>query len=196
MTDRNLKLSQEEVLLAFSSEAKHDRGTLAHYLSEYPEHAEALVEWSIELFVSASRNDEVKMTSETAVDRAWQRFQTAILVPLDTSIKSPFATLGRAAFKGLSKRLDVNDLLLARLRDRAINVNTIPGRFVQKIATALGATEDELKGYLTGPPIVAQSVSFRSAEKPAAGAQISFEEAIETSHLTQVQKDALKALRD
>jgi len=196
MTAENAKPGEEEVLLAFSVEPTHDGKTLERYLKEYPEHATALVECSNELMIASIRSDEEAVTSEVAVDRAWLRFQTAVNTPDDTIATNPFAKLNRTALRSLAKRLDITNLLLVRLRDRGIDVATIPRRFVQKLATELGATADAVMTYLSSPPGMVSNHSFRSTGKPTVTAQVSFEYAIETSQLTQAQQEALKALKD
>ena len=188
--------SEEEVLLAFSVEPTHDRETLERYLTEYPEHARALVACSIELMVDATRSVETVATSDNAVDRAWQRFQSVVSQPEEVSVLNPFATLNPAAFKSLAKKLGINNLLLIRLRDRAIIAATIPRRFVQRLASELGATTDAVMDYLRSPPAMVSGHSFRSTVKPAVTEQISFEKAVETSQLTPDQQDAIKALQD
>ena len=188
--------SEEEVLLAFSVEPTHDRETLERYLTEYPEHARALVACSIELMVDATRSVETVATSDNAVDRAWQRFQSVVSQPEEVSVLNPFATLNPAAFKSLAKKLGINNLLLIRVRDRAIIAATIPRRFVQRLASELGATTDAVMDYLRSPPAMVSGHSFRSTVKPAVTEQISFEKAVETSQLTPDQQDALKALQD
>lgn len=188
--------SEEEVLLAFSVEPTHDRKTLEHYLSEYPEYAISLVDCSIEFMVDLRRSDEVAVTSEGAVDRAWQRFQTAISLSDDVSVVNPFATLNSTAFKSLAKKLNINNLLLIRLRDRAIDVGTIPRRFVEGLATELGASVETVMDYLRGPAAMVSGHSFRSAVKPTVTEKISFARALETSQLTQAQQDALKAMQN
>ncbi len=194
--EQHSRPSEEEVLLAFSVEPTHDRKTLEQYLREYPEHAKALVACSIELMVDATRSDDVAVTSEGAVDRAWQRFQTAVSQPGDVLVTNPFATLNPTAFRSLARKLDITNLLLVRLRDRAIVAATIPRRFVQGLATELGATAEAVMDYLQSPPAMVSGHSFRSAVKPAVAEQISFAEAIEMSQLTPAQLDALKALQD
>lgn len=194
--EQNSRPSEEEVLLAFSVEPTHDHKTLEQYLREYPEHAKALVTCSIELMVDAARNDEVVVTSEGAVDRAWQRFQTVVGQSDDVLVVNPFATLNPTAFRSLAKKLGITNLLLIRLRDRAIVAATIPRRFVQGLASELGATAEAVMGYLQSPPAMVSGHSFRSAVKPAVTEQISFAEAIEMSQLTPAQLEALKALQD
>lgn len=194
--DQHSRPSEEEVLLAFSVEPTHDHKTLGQYLRDYPEHTKALVACSIELMVDATRSDEVAVTSEDAVNHAWQRFQSAVELPDDVSVINPFATLNPTAFKSLAKKLDINNLLLIRLRDRAIVAATIPRRFIHGLASELGATAESVMDYLRSPPAMVSGHSFRSSVKPAVTEQISFAEAIEKSQLTPAQQDALKALQD
>jgi hypothetical protein len=188
--------SEEDVLVAFSVEPTHDGKTLEKYLTDYPEHAQALIACSIELMVDATRNVEIVATSEKAVDRAWQRFQSAVGQPEEAPVTNPFATLNPTAFKSLAKKLNINNLLLIRLRDRAIDAATIPRRFVQMLSTELGATTDAVMNYLRNPPTTVSGHSFRSTVKPAVIEQISFERAVQTSQLTHDQQKALKALQD
>ena len=109
-------------------------------------------------------------------------------------VTNPFATLNPTAFRSLAKKHDITKLLLIRLRDRAIVAATIPRRFVQGLATELGATAEAVMDYLQSPPAMVSGHSFRSTVKPAVTEQISFTEAIEMSQLTPAQLDALKAL--
>lgn len=194
--EQNSMPSEEEILLAFSVEPTHDRKTLEQYLIEYPEHAKALIACSIELMVDATRRDDVAVTSEGAIDRAWQKFQAVVSQPSDVLVTNPFATLNPTAFRSLAKKLNITNLLLVRLRDRAIIAATIPGRFVQGLATELGATAEAVMDYLQSPPAMVSGHSFRSAVKPEVAEQISFTEAIEKSQLTPAQLDALKTLQD
>ena len=194
--EQHSRPSEEEILLAFSVEPTHDCKTLEQYLIEYPEHAKALIACSIELMVDATRRDDIAVTSEGAIDRAWQKFQTIVGQPSDVLVTNPFATLNPTAFRSLAKKLNITNLLLVRLRDRAIIAATIPGRFVQGLATELGATAEAVMDYLQSPPAMVSGHSFRSAVKPAVAEQISFTEAIEMSQLTPAQLDALKALQD
>jgi len=138
----------------------------------------------------------VQVSSAHVVEQAWQQFQAVVHPTLAASVENPFATLNPTAFKSLAKKLDINNLLLIRLRDRAIDAATIPRRFVQRLATELGATTDAVMDYLRNSPAMVSGHSFRSAVKPAVTEQISFEKAVETSQLTHSQQEALKALQD
>lgn len=197
MSAEHSGLDEEEVLLAFSVEPTHDRATLEHYLSQYPEHAQALVDCSIELMMNASRaGEDVQVSSDQVVEQAWRQFQAAMGSAQGSVIANPFAQLTPTAFKAMAKRLDISNLFLIRVRERAIDAATIPGRLVQRLADELGATADAVSAYLGSPPAMVSSQSFRSNVKPAVAAQISFEQAVETSQLKPAQKEALRALRD
>lgn len=188
--------SEEEVILAFAVEPIHDRKTLERYLTEYPEHSIALVDCSIELMLDSTQSDTVVESTEDAVEHAWQRFQAIMRVSDDTSLMNPFAKLNPTAFKSLAKRLNITNLLLVRLRDRAIEPMTIPIRFIQKLADELEVTVDAVLAFLNGSPSMISNHSFRSSEKPMVTNQITFQKAIETSQLTESQKNTLKALED
>ena len=198
MNTENSRLDEEEVLLAFSVEPRHDRATLEHYLNQYPEHALALVDCSIEMMMDASHSDdEVQVSSDQVADQAWRQFQAAMGSAQGTvAITNPFAQLQPTAFKSIAKRLDVSNLFLIRVRERAIDAATFPRRFVQQLAAELGATVDAVSAYLRSPPTMASSLSFRSNVKPEVTAQIPFNQAVETSQLTPAQKEALQALGD
>jgi hypothetical protein len=197
MSAEHSRLDEEEVLLAFSVEHKHDQATLERYLSQYPEHAQALVDCSIELMMDAFlASEDVQVSSDEAVEKAWQQFDTAMGSMQGTAVANPFAQLTPTAFKTVAKRLDISNLFLIRVRERAIAATSIPWRFVQRLATELGATAEALSAYLGSPPAMVSNQSFRSNVKPEVAAQISFEQAIDTSQLTPAQREALWALRD
>lgn len=196
MSAENPKL-EEEVLLAFSVEPNHDRLTLEHYLNQYPEHAQAIVDCSIELMMDASRSEEdVEVSSTQVVDKAWLQFQAAMGAEQSTTNANPFAQLQPTAFKLMAKKLNISNLFLIRVRERAIDASTIPRQFIQQLAAALGKTPDVVAAYLRSLPTITPSLSFRSNVKPEVVAQIPFEQAVETSQLTPAQKEALQALRD
>lgn len=197
MSDQNPMPTVEDVLLAFAVEPVQDRVTLEHYLKRYPQHAEALVDYSIELMIDPSRrrtNDEVP--SEQIVAQAWRQFEEAVHSTNKETATNPFAHLNPAAFKAVARNLDITSLLLGRLRDRAIDAGTIPTRFVEILAVRLGSSFEAVIGYLRNPPAMVSSQSFRSGSNPVVGEKISFDQAVETSHLTATQQAALKALRD
>ena len=192
---------EESVLMAFSMERSHGRETLERYITAYPQHATALIDCSIDLLHEPPANDvpanDVPATEVpvSAMDKAWQRFERAVQQP-DAEVANPFAKLNTSSFKSLARSLNVSNLFLMRVRDRAIRAATIPARFVEKLASELGATVQALGAYLQGPPGMVSGQAFRSSVKPSVGEQITFDQAVATSQLTPEQQATLKALAD
>ena len=195
-TSKPFAAEEESVLMAFSMEPNHGRETLERYIREYPQHATALIDRSMDLLHEPPEGDVLAIeVAESAVDKAWQRFERAAQQP-DTEVVNPFAKLNTSSFKSLARSLDVSNLFLMRVRDRAIRTATIPARFVEKLAFELGATVQAVSAYLQGPPGIVSGHAFRSSVKPSAGEQITFDQAVATSQLTPEQQATLKALSD
>lgn len=195
-TPNPIAADEESVLMAFSMEPSHGRETLERYIREYPQHATALIDCSIDLLYEPPVEDvSATVVSDSAVDKAWQRFERAVQQP-DAEVENPFAKLNTSGFKSLARSLDVSNLFLMRLRDRAISAATIPAQFVEKLASELGATVQAVGAYLQVPPGMVSGHAFRSSVKPSVGEQITFDQAVATSQLTPEQQATLKALSD
>jgi hypothetical protein len=182
--------NEEEVLLAFSVEPKRDRSTLLRYLAQYPEHASALIDCSLELLTLPTEISPV-WVADSAVEAGWQEFRAQLGAAAEAGVESPFAKLTPSAFKGLAVRLGINNLLLLRIRDRGIRAASIPGAFMRQLATELGAPLKAVTDYLAGPPCLAPSSAFRSPDKPVAASQVDFPDAVRTSQLTVEQQKKL-----
>jgi len=196
-TPKPFAADEESVLMAFSMEPSHGRETLERYIREYPQHAIALIDCSIDLLHEPPAGDvPATMVPDSAVDKAWQRFEQAVQQQPAAEVVNPFAKLNTSGFKSLARSLDVSNLFLMRVRDRAISAATIPARFVEKLASELGATAQTLRAYLQGPPGMVSGQAFRSSVKPSVGEQITFYQAVATSQLTPEQQATLEALSD
>lgn len=195
-TTKPFPADEESVLMAFSMEPDHGRETLERYISEYPQHATALIDCSIDLrHLPLAEDVSAAVVPDSLVDNAWQRFERAVQQPA-AEVVNPFAKLNSSGFKSLARSLDVSNLFLMRVRDRAISAATIPARFVEKLASELGATAQAVGAYLQGPPGMISGHAFRSSVKPSVGEQIIFDQAVATSQLTPEQQATLKALSD
>ena len=193
-TSKPFAADEESVLMAFSMEPSHGREVLERYISEYPQHAAALIDCSIDLLQQQPAEDvSATVVPDSAVDKAWQRFERAVQQPA-AEVANPFAKLNSTGFKSLARSLNVSNLFLMRVRDRAISAATIPARFVEKLASELGGTAQAMGAYLQGPPGMVSGHAFRSSVKPSVGEQISFDQAVATSQLTPEQQAMLKAL--
>ena len=124
-TSKPFAADEESVLMAFSM-ANHGRETQT-----------ALIDCSIDLLYEAPEGDvPATEVPDSAIDKAWQRFERAVQQP-DAEVANPFTKLNTSSFKSLARSLDVSNLFLMRVRDRAIRTATIPARFVEKLASEL-----------------------------------------------------------
>lgn len=195
-TSKLFAADEESVLMAFSMEVHNGRETLERYIREYPQHATALIDCSVDLLHEPSACDvPATEVPDSVIDKAWQRFEQALQQP-GAAVANPFAKLNTSSFKSLARSLDVSNLFLMRVRDRAIRAVTIPVRFVERLASELGATVQAVDTYLQGPPGMVSGQAFRSSVKPSVGEQITFDQAVATSQLTPEQQATLKALSD
>ena len=191
-TSKFFAADEESVLMAFSMEPSHGRETLERYVREYPQHATALIDCSIDLLYEVPESDVPAIeVPDSAVDKAWQRFERAVQ-QTDAEVANPFTKLNTSSFKSLARSLDVSNLFLMRVRDRAI----LPAQFVEKLASELGVTVQTVNVYLQGPPGMVSGHAFRSSVKPGVGEQITFDQAVATSQLSPEQQATLKALSD
>ena len=190
----NPEAIEDDVLLAYAVEPVHDLATLERYLQRYPQFTQGLIDCSLELEHSQAPGGLPK-TATAASAAAWDRFQVAMdQTPLLAS--NPFDRLDSGEFRALANELNMNALLLMRLRDRVVSVATIPRLLVKSLAGKLGVGLDAMERYLSGMPAVAGGVQFKSAGKPVAAPQIDFAEAVRTSQLTAEQQEQLLALTD
>jgi hypothetical protein len=191
-------MTEDDVLFAFSVEPDHSRATLEAYLALYPHYSGPLVQLAVELQLAQYREPMMCAADAPAIDRAWAVYQSA--APLETksigTAESLLAALPPAAFRAIAESLDVNSFFLSLVRDRAIAFGTIPFKFLTKLAGELNATINSLTGDLQQPSMVAAGQKFKADKKPEATAQITFTEALTTSHLTEQQQAKLKALME
>ena len=203
MNTSSPQLTEQDVLFSFSEEENRDAATLEIYLKQYPEYREALVALSVELLVSPVDEtvQEANVVSEESIGNVWSKFQS-LLNPSDpvsirsSSVENPLAKLDQKSFISLAKSLGVSRAFLARLRDGTIVMATIPAKFIDSVSGALEIGADTLRSALQAPPTISTQARFKSDNKPTAEAQITFDEAIESSGLSEDQKEQMKAMKD
>ncbi len=193
-------MTEEDVLLAFTAEPDHGRATLEDYVRRYPPHAEAITSLAVDLMLAPQRDQNSCSPTDTAVDHAWQAF-SAVAIPLETkSAGAAYNLIGALPnkdFRALAVRVGANTLFLSQLRDRAIDLATIPPRFIEHLAKELSVTVAAVMEDFGRPPsAVATSERFKAEVKPRAGDRITFEQAIQNSNLDPDQQRKLKEFMD
>lgn len=194
MTGTSSHDDEESVLLAFAVEADGSPGRLAQWVERHPEHADALVALAVDLALLPAR--EAALPTEgasAAVEAAWARFSAGVagLAKPAVPAPDPFAGLDMPAFRTLASALGMPIMLLIRLRDRLVEVTTIPSRFLARLAAEVKWAPSDLVAYLDGSPAVPAGTSFKADEKPVIPPKQSWAAAVEASRPDPEQRQQL-----
>lgn len=200
----------DSVLLDFRIESVNapNPAMLEAYCRRYPQYVKELtdyaVQWLIEDAIDATTtNDEVlQNTSSALVSRAISRFHDRVAsrtgsleIEAGNESCNPFAGLSIQHKREIRDQLGIDTPLLAKFQNRLIDPDTVPNRFLKRMAEVLKLTAVALIGYLQGPPKLHTEADYKSENKPSVSLQKeSFEEAVRKSSLDVKQKQEL--LRD
>lgn len=197
---KHCKNSKDDIFYSFSVEVNDNKGVLEEYLLNYPEYRNELIELSIELSVMPMIEDFDEVDVNESITSSWEHFQVNLTssdsLSLGSNIVNPLENLDRADFRSLAQKLNVNIVFLAMVRDRTIEVSTFPVRFVEMLSSAIGVSSIMVKKLFEGPALVSSAQRFKADKAPVAKEQVTFDDAIENSHLTDVQKETLIDLKD
>ena len=201
-----------EALYALSLDERDlNADVLDDYIRLYPEHAEALTEFAIEVAVDALSGSPAVEAVETvahptqrspAVSRAMSRFQNRLHSVQQTAVTAatrpsadvggaanPFASLDRGAFRALAQDLQANTVVVAKLRDRQVDPDTIPSTFLRRLSELLNTSIDAIVAHFRAPMRPQLGLQFLKADrKPDSVSRQSFEEAVRTSDLNEEQQ--------
>lgn len=175
MSAAGARPSREDVLDAFAVETAPDRATLDRYLRLYPEYAAELVDLSREL--SRERHDEMEpLTADDSklLDAAWARHAAA----LPTATVAPFEALTADDWRAVARRLDVPRQVVTALRERRVLLVSIPKRFLQIFADAVGSTIVMLEASWPSAGSSSLARSYKADRKPAVGEQVTLEQVL------------------
>jgi hypothetical protein len=214
MTDTVTNITLRDAMYAMSlAKRVPDAELLDDFVRRYPQHAEALTDFAIELAIDALQyGEEVDedLPPETepvspAVARVMSRFQNRLFelrhaqapvpqVRASTAVPAanPFAALDRNGFRALASRVHANTALLSKFRDRQIDFATIPQEYVRCVANEMAASLEDLSTHLCAATEVSTDRQFFKAEgKPKAVDRQTFEEAVRNSGLSEDQQRRL-----
>lgn len=218
MTHTTTDKSLSDAMYAMSlTKRVPDAELVDDFVRQYPMHAEALTEFAIELAVDALHygNEEFAVpadddTVSPMVARAMSKFQNRLFeVRADRAaapqsrasapVVNPFESLDRARYRDVMTRIYANPVFISKLRDRQIEPDTIPPRYLRHVAAELPEDLGKLTAHLSAVAEVrqAQAPQFYKAEgKPGTVQRQTFEEAVRTSGLTSDQQSRLLAFKD
>ena len=179
---------RDDVLFAFAVEPQRNRETLDQYLTEYPELASDLIDISNELRLRESQPAvNAQLIEDSDCEEAWIAF-TAAKSQLPPN---PFAAFQGREFVELCKALRLPRSLVAALRDRLIEAETIPDRLIGSLAARTSTAADAVREYLALPPTTAMSMEFKSCQKPKVVNRATFQQLIEDTQLSDDQRIAI-----
>lgn len=210
--------SLRDAMYAMSlAKAVPDAELLDDFARLYPQYADALTEFAIELAIDSlmHRSDEEDVPADAdaisaVVSRVMSQFENqlyerrqarAVTPPAraaTASVENPFAMLDRQEFRALVSQLDVNSAFLSKLRDRTIEPISIPKAYCRHLAQEMDEDADAMAAHLYAPQesVAAGRQLYKAEGKPAATARQSFEEAVKTSGLSEEQQRKLLSFRD
>ena len=165
-----------------------DGATLEEIVRRYPQFATELTDFAVEWVLQDSLpEEEASEDAESAVPEAMRRFR-AKLRELDGADSvpavDPFAERPAAELARIATVLALDKTILAKLRDRKILGDTVPGALREGLARELAVPVQVVASHLAAPAAVHAGASFKAAVKPRPGPKETFEEAVRRSTLT------------
>lgn len=189
-----------------------DAETLDALIRIYPRHAEALTAFAIDLTVDAlAHSDETFAPEEDeavspAVARAMSAYHNRMFElqqkstassaqAASATVENPFLGLDRTAIRNLSQSIGANPTFVSKLRDRIIEIGTIPRKLQELVASELKVSLQLLSAHLSAHTVVqAQGQHYKADQKPVLGMKQSFQDAVRSSGLTDEQQRHLLSL--
>lgn len=210
--------SLRDAMYAMSlAKAVPDAELLDEFARLYPQYADALTEFAIELAIDSlmHRSDEEDVPADadaisSVVSRVMSQFENQLYErrqaraatpparAATASVENPFVALDRQGFRALVSQLDVNNAFLSKLRDRTIEPISIPTAYCLHLAQEMDEDAEAMAAHLYAPQesVAAGRQLYKADGKPAATARQSFEEAVKTSGLSKEQQRRLLSFRD
>lgn len=191
-----------------------DADVLEAVIKDYPELANELTEYAIDMVVDAMIGDDDAAgvsdadTSESeAVSLAISRFHNRLFKRKTEEAQSkegvrkrtaqtpnPFQDLERRQYRALIEKLEANATFVNKLRDRQIDGDTMTPGFKQRVAQDLEVPIEVVLAHFAAAAGSGARQHYKSDGKPDANQVESFEQAVRNSELTPGQQRALLAL--
>lgn len=203
MTESNRPLSEVLNALALAMPVPN-AGILEDFVRRYPEHADALTEFAVELTIEfGGESDDEDLPATDAVSEAAGRAISHLqnyTFELErraqgsvSAVTDPFSAMTREQFRAFASDLGVNTTFAMKLRDLLIDPQTVirRTRFCQAAADAAHVPLDVMFAHLQGASAISRSAFYKADGKPEAAARESFEQAVQSSALTEEQQRKL-----
>jgi sugar-specific transcriptional regulator TrmB len=167
--------SSDDVLEAFASEPDTGRTTLERYLRDFPEYAEAILDFSAEISNEVViRKDALSERERAIIETGWKKHIEAAPKP----VADPFVVLSHVELANIAKILEIPRQVLTAFRDRVILTSSIPKHFAERLAAAIGSNIETMMAYLAMPPTLSMERSRKSDTKPKIADRKTFEDVL------------------
>lgn len=192
----------QDVFQEFTMEAKvPDAATLNKFINKYPHYAKELAafttEWIMQECIPKEETVEEIAGSEIEISKAMSFLQNK-LYELDqekasknneSKLTNPFKDCDFSKIRDELVKLDIEETIFAKMRDRKILVETVPTYLLNKLADLLKVNTSELNQHLSMPAVIPSYAQFKSKTKPTALQKETFRSAIKNSLLSDSQKE-------
>ena len=183
-------IDKDAVLNAFAAEPIHDRNTLEHYVSGYPDLAKELIDLAIEFRLSDDIGGTDKdVISDPKLKIAWENFLASGTKPAaETAVVDVFVPFKGAAFAMLAGKLDIPRSILTAIRDRLVVSSSVPDGLIHRFAEATGNKVETVKAYLAQDSQAPLGLAFKSDQKPSRQGQATFRQLVESTEMNASQR--------
>lgn len=205
-----MKKDESDVLYALAlAMPVPDPKTLDEFVRRYPQHAEALTEFAVQLALDADTigDEEGDETADGAVSPAVSRaishlqnvsYELEKKGGADAPVAgtNPFASLSTEAFRAYATKLGANTIFVMKIRDGRIEPESLYARpgFCRIAADGLDVPVEAFMAHARSGPTVSRQQLHKSDGKPVAPERETFEEAVRSSGLTPDQQRHLLEL--
>jgi len=165
------EISVGDVLRAFAMDFEPGAGILQRYLTQYPEHATALVDLAREL--SREIDDETPSTADLNLVSS----RIARLHVNSATVESLQAAPVRQ-FVDAAQAQSLPMYVGIALRERRVHVASVPRRLLASLAAELHASVETFISFLDLTPQASPVRARKSSVKPIAPEKVSFEQVL------------------
>lgn len=182
--------SLEDVLESFAIDAGQDPGSLARYLQDYPQFSVALIDLAHDLRREPFDEADVELNSEAEalIEAGWTQLQRD-QPPVAT--QSLFAAKTPQQMGEVASQLFVPRQVILGIRDGLVIMESIPRRFLRRLADALAGTVDQLLSGIGRQHLA--GASYKADGRIKAGEPVSFEQMLIEAGVPEDQRAELLA---
>ncbi len=174
-----------------------DAALLEDFTQRYPQFAAEITDFAVEWVLQdelPAEDPETESDETTAVPAALARAQERLAelktqVPEDATVADPFAGRSPTELKEIAANLGLDKTLIAKLRDRKIESESIPDSLRQSLAGELQVPIEVVAAHLSRPATIYAGTSFKASGKPEVGPKETFTDAVRRSTLKGTAKN-------